>query len=237
MFWINSMAANIFLRFSASLPSSSDTSGFLRYFLYSQVLWYYVWYDKAFISWMQNFVKMNKSRYCFIIIYCCLLGLPTTHLPDCLHCWQVRRLLSDPPQDGPRSLLPWGHVESAITQVHSFPSINQYHADTFQLMDCIFYKLRIYLLPQYLDSDWTFQCYPFSANYLSPGKNNLHFNHKSINKQSSWVLIPVNLKVSHWRTTAQILDDQNYNNKLHFGIVIKLFLITGNPNTLGKDKQ
>ena len=36
MFWINSMAANIFFRFSASMPQNSD-DGFSKYFIYSQV--------------------------------------------------------------------------------------------------------------------------------------------------------------------------------------------------------
>ena len=37
-------------------------------------------------------------------------------------------------------------------------------------------------------------------------------------------------QVSHWRTTAQILDVEDRNNKLHFWIVLKLFMITGNPH-------
>ena len=36
MFWINAMAANIFFRFSASMPQNSD-DGFSKYFVYSQV--------------------------------------------------------------------------------------------------------------------------------------------------------------------------------------------------------
>ena len=36
MFWINAMAANIFFRFSASMPQDSD-DGFTKYFVYSQV--------------------------------------------------------------------------------------------------------------------------------------------------------------------------------------------------------
>ena len=36
MFWINAMAANIFFRFSASMPQTSD-DGFTKYFVYSQV--------------------------------------------------------------------------------------------------------------------------------------------------------------------------------------------------------
>ena len=36
MFWINGMAANIFFRFSASMPQNSD-DGFSKYFIYCQV--------------------------------------------------------------------------------------------------------------------------------------------------------------------------------------------------------
>ena len=36
MMWINAMAANIFFRFSASMPQNSD-DGFSKYFIYSQV--------------------------------------------------------------------------------------------------------------------------------------------------------------------------------------------------------
>ena len=122
MFWINSMAANIFLRFSASMPSSSDSSGFLYYFLYSQVgILFMFSYVKKYESLISNRAFLRRCLQSF-----CFPGLSIAFQSYCLHNWQIWWLLSDSPQDGPCSVFSRGHVESTIPQVwfiHSHQSI------------------------------------------------------------------------------------------------------------------
>ena len=99
MFWINAMAANIFFRFSASMPQTSD-DGFSKYFIYSQVGYLFLLHDHlmSVISSPQGFPLVIVISVYLVDQYGhCDWGLPLPSMGDahCFlgHTWNTQRRL------------------------------------------------------------------------------------------------------------------------------------------------